>query len=134
MYKSSGKEYVGNNYRWFIMNGIMSWISSISLLSSMEDSDDDDSISIQDILIAATFSSVLALSYVLHRYRNSERLNNAKILNLRKKNRELASKNYNQKQKIETHKQAELEQEMKFKEILAQVILTLTHQHSNLSK
>lgn len=116
------------------MNGIMSWISSISLLGSMGDSDDDDLISVQDILLAATFSSVLALSYVFQHYRNSERLNDAKIVNLNRENSELTRKYRIVKEEIRKCELSELEQKKEFKKILAQISLIAAHQHSNLSK
>ena len=56
------------------MNGIMNWVTSIASMTSINGNDDEDFISLKDILLLATITSVCAFSYALQTYRNSERL------------------------------------------------------------
>lgn len=113
------------------MNGIMTWITS---MASMKDSDDEDFISLQDILFLTTITSFCVFSYTLQGYRNSERLYKAKIIDLTIKNSQLTERCSSQEQKIKDEELSNKEEEKKFKEILTRVVLIVTNQHSNLSK
>ena len=113
------------------MNEIMSWFSSFSLTN---DYGDEEVRTVQNVLLVATFSGVLGLSYALQRYRNSEKLKNAKIKDLTIINSELVKKCDDQKRKIDEGRRSRDEEEKKYKEIFAQIILIATYQHSNLSK
>lgn len=116
------------------MNGILSWVATMASMRSINKSDDEDFISLQDILFIATITSFCALSYVNQTYRNSERLYKAKVIDLTTKNNQLSELCSFQENKIKEEELSNKEKETKIKQIIAQVVLIATNQHSNLSK